>query len=164
MDAHFTVRAVVHENLNEILELQKLSYRKEYWETKETFETMLNVYPKGCRVVFVDSKAVGYLFFHPSLEGKIQKLNYTSLKLTGKEDCMYLHDLSIHPDYRGKGITKFLLNYLNESTKEEGLHKQMLISVQDSVLFWEKNGFEKVEFIKDYGGLPAYYMIKSLKY
>lgn len=152
---------VSKKEVDKILRIQRNCYKSEYIEGREIFERMIDVYPRGCIGVLVDTIFAGYIFFHPYFEGRPKPLN-TMLRLNGKEDCMYLHDLAIDRKYRGRGLSKILMDEFNQETQKKGFKVQCLVSVQDSLGFWEKHGFKLDKIIKDYGYENAYYMKRSL--
>jgi GNAT superfamily N-acetyltransferase len=156
------IKQVTHEDLDTIMELQKSAYVEELLEKKEAYEKMLAAYPDGFKILLVDGRPAGYVFYHPGFEDQIQPLDETSLKITGEEDCMYLHDMVVHPDFRGKKLTRPLFECFDQATKEKGFTKQALVAVQDSFRFWQKYGFTVAKEI-EYGGLPAYYMKREVK-
>ena len=69
---------------------------------------------------------------------------------------MYLHDIAVHPRYRGMGLTRMLMERVDHETRREGFGVQCLVAVQNSQEFWRKHGFKIVRMIKSYGESPAY--------
>jgi GNAT superfamily N-acetyltransferase len=122
---------------------------------------MLKAFPAGANFLVVGKKIVGYLFFHPWFSGRAKELNNKSFSLTGKEDCLYLHDLAVLPEARGKGITKTALDYFDSVAKQLGFSQQFLVAVQGSKEFWESNGFSTIKEIS-YGNQTAYFMKKEI--
>lgn len=57
-------------------------------------------------------------------------------------DCSYICDVSIHPDYQGKGIGKDIINKLIELSK--GHNKIILYSIPGKEQFYSKLGFDKM--------------------
>ena len=155
-------RQIVQEDLDAIMEIQEASYSKEYQEGRETFEKMFEGYPEGFKIVLVDDEIAGYVFYHPAFEDKLQDLNETTLEITGNENCMYLHDMAIHPKFRKLGLTRKLFECFDKATKEKGFRKQALVAVQGSSGFWEKYGFVVTKDVV-YGGLPSHYMKREIK-
>ena len=133
-----SVVLVTFDDLNRILEIQRNCYRDNFIEKRKTFEEMINAYCDGCIGIRVDGFLAGYLFFHLYKDNKKPKpLNY-SLEITGEENCMYLHDMAIHSEYRGMGLTSLLMEVFNERTIENNFKLQCLVAVQSSESFWEK--------------------------
>jgi ribosomal protein S18 acetylase RimI-like enzyme len=144
-----------------VQKIQKNSYKDEYLEKSHTFTRMITIYPQGCLGVSVENNFAAYIFFHPYHENEVKPLNFT-LVLSEKEDCMYLHDLAVHRDYRGMGLTGILMERFDKETLLEGFHVQCLVAVQNSQEFWRKYGFKTEFIIENYGDTQAYYMKKYL--
>lgn len=87
-----SLKQVDESNLDDVLKVQGASYSHipSVLETIETFEKMCVVFPAGCRLIYLESQPVGYIFFHPYFESMPKNLNFADLKLTGRENCMYL--------------------------------------------------------------------------
>lgn len=147
-------------DIDKVMALQSLSYRDDLLESRDVFEIMRDVYSKGAVAVIVDNEFAGYIFFHKYKKGNVKPLN-SLLKLNGNENCMFLHDICVHPDFRGLGLTKLLLKEFDKETESEHLGYQALIAVQNSEEFWKKCGFKIANIVK-YGNKMAYYMIKIL--
>ena len=146
------------EDIEQVVELQKICYRENFWEDKKVFEILLSVYPKGAIKALYQEQLSGYIFFHPYIYNKIKPLNYT-LELKGNENCMHLHDLCIHPSYRGLGLSKLFLDSFDSETKLMGFKYQTLVAVQGSEKMWSKYGFQ-VSKVINYGSESAYYMTR----
>jgi len=85
-------------------------------------------------IASLDKKPIGFaLFFH----------NFSTF--VGKPG-LYLEDLYIQPDYRGKGYGKALLKYLAKLAKERGCGR-----LEWSVLDWNK---PSIGFYKKLGARP----------
>jgi ribosomal protein S18 acetylase RimI-like enzyme len=155
------VNRIKLEEIDFVLKIQKNSYIDKYLEKSHTFNRMITLYPKGCLGVCVVRILAAYIFFHPYRENQVKPLDL-SLVLDGNEDCMYLHDIAVHHNYRGKGLSKILLERFDQETIRGGFNVQCLVAVQSSEDFWEKHGFKKEFIIENYGGAQAYYMKKIL--
>ena len=57
-------------------------------------------------------------------------------------DCSYICDVSIHPDYQGKGIGKDIVNKLIDFSK--GHNKIILYSNPGKEEFYSKLGFDRM--------------------
>jgi ribosomal protein S18 acetylase RimI-like enzyme len=156
-----TTNFITSEKIEEVTKIQKLCYIKLYWESGETFTGMVDVYPKGCIGLYVNDLLSGYVFFHPYQEDRVKPLNHV-FKLDGTEDCVYLHDLAIIPNYRGLGLSRILMDLVDLETCNIGFVTQCLVAVQGSHIFWQKYGFKKIKEVENYG-LHAYYMKRRIQ-
>ena len=147
--------------IEEATKIQKLCYNKLYWEGAETFARMVDVYPKGCIGLYVNDLLSGYVFFHPYQEDRVKPLNHV-FRLNGAEDCVYLHDLAIHPNYRRLGLSRILMDLVDLETCNIGFVIQCLVAVQGSHSFWQKFGFKNIKEVENYG-LNAYYMKRRIQ-
>jgi GNAT superfamily N-acetyltransferase len=141
MRTTFKVRNLNNEDLLGLMNLQKQVYSKDLQEEITVFIQILNVFPEGVFGVFERDKLAGYLFSHPYLLNQVKPLN-SQLYLTNEENCLYLHDMAISPDYRGKGLTKQLFERFLLTSEKNGFEKQCLVAVQNSAEFWGKFGFK----------------------
>jgi GNAT superfamily N-acetyltransferase len=160
-DRKISIVPLTVEKINLVLEVQRDCYPLEYVESEETFNKIINVYPKSCLGICVHGFIGGYVFFHPYYEDKIKPLNF-NLTLDGTEDCIYIHDLAVSSKYRGLGLTKLMMDKVDCETKKDGFTLQCLVAVQESKDFWERGGFRIVYKLEKYGLGPAYYMKRSI--
>ncbi|MDP8262417.1 MAG: GNAT family N-acetyltransferase [Candidatus Ancaeobacter aquaticus] len=151
------IKQIQDNDLDDVLDMQKQSFLKEYQEERDTYKRKLDYYPEGNKLLTYDGQNAGYIISHPSCENHVHELNKQEMSSTGEENCMYLHDLAIHPEYRNKGLTHVLMEYFHSLTHKEGYKTQALVAVQNSKSFWEKHEFKSVKEI-EYGGEKAYYM------
>ena len=156
----FKIKQLDKSNIEDLMLLEKECFSGDLTETKETFLNAAKNYPKGALLLYCGEKIAGSLFFHPYIEGKVHELNSAGIKFSGKEDCMYLHSFSIHPDFKGKGLAHILFDYFNKVSLEDGYSVQALVAVQSSERFWMRYGFESVKQIC-YGNTLSTYMTKK---
>jgi GNAT superfamily N-acetyltransferase len=141
----YTIEQLSKDNIEDLMLLEKECFSENLTEDKESFLSVSKKYPKGGVLLYCGEKIVGSLFFHPYMEGMIHDLNSKSIKITGNENCMYLHSFSIHPDFRGKGLAHILFDHFNKISLEEGYDLQALVAVQHSERFWMRYGFMAVK-------------------
>ena len=155
-----TIKQLNRNNIEDLMLLEKKCFSESLAEGKDSFFHAAEIYPKGSVLLYIKDKIAGALFFHPYFEGKVQKIKSTGITLTGEENCMYLHSFSIHPDFRGKGLTQILFDHFNNVSLEEGYKIQALMAVQGSEEFWVRYGFESVRQLV-YGDALSTYMIRK---
>jgi len=161
VDSVISINQISLGEIESVLEIQRDCYGEGYIEDSGTFTRMIAVYPQGCLGVSVGGIRAGYVFFHPYHDNIVKPLDF-QLALDGREDCMYLHDIAVHPRYRGMGLTRLLMEGFDRETRGEGFNVQCLVAVQGSQEFWRSNGFEVVREIESYGESPTYYMKRDL--
>lgn len=83
----------------------------------------------------LDDKIVGCVTY--LIEQKIQR-SYSCV--------MHIEDVVTDKDYRGRGISKTLLDKSKEIAKEKNCYKIILDCSLDNIPFYEKIGFSKKEF------------------
>jgi len=160
-DPKISIDRISLREIESVLEIQRDCYGEGYIEDRETFTRMIAVYPQGCLGASVGGIFAGYVFFHPYHENTVKPLDFP-LDLDGTEDCMYIHDIAVHPRSRGMGLTRMLMERVDEETRSRGFDVQCLMAVQGSQDFWEKYGFSIVRKIEGYGEGLAYYMKRDL--
>ena len=125
---------LIHDFIRGIAEYEKLSH--EVKSTPELLEEWLFDKKTG-EVAFVqdeEGREVGFvLYFH----------NFSTF--VGKAG-MYIEDLFVYPEYRGKGYGKALFNFVVDKAREEGLGR-----VEWTCLDWNT---PSIEFYKSMGAVP----------
>ena len=160
-DLSVTINRITLDEIAFVLEIQRDCYGEGYIEDSHTFTRMIAVYPQGCLGVSVGGVLAAYVFFHPYRDDVVKPLDHL-LVLNGTEDCMYMHDIAVHPRYRGMGLARMLMERVDHETRRGGFEVQCLVAVQDSQDFWRKHEFETVRMIESYGESPAHYMKRNL--
>lgn len=123
-----------------ILKIQEEAYTDILPEDVGVLKSKWISSPNTCAVFLNnDNKVLAYLLAHP-WDGEVPpKLHEkTEIKNSSK---LYLHDLALAKEARGKGIAKQLVTYLIDKAKSQGFAKIFLVAVQGSDMFWAKLGF-----------------------
>ncbi len=160
-DPLVTINRITLTEIASVLEIQRDCYGEGYIEDSRTFTRMITADPQGCLGATVGGMLAAYVFFHPYRENMVKPLDH-ALVLNGAEDCIYLHDIAVHHRHRGTGITRMLMERVDQETMRGGFEVQCLVAVQNSQAFWGKYGFKKVRSIESYGESPAHYMKRNL--
>jgi len=87
-----------------------------------------------------ENKILAYLLSHPWGSDSPPKLN-EEVPVNNETSNLYLHDLALSKEARGKGIAKALVENLINNAKTQGITKILLVAVQGSSSFWVKYGF-----------------------
>src|SRR4051794_10781367 len=71
-----------------------------YPESDAVVAERLTLFPEGCLVL--GEAPIGYLVSHPGLVGRPPPLNCLLGGLPERPDCLYLHDIALLPQARGR--------------------------------------------------------------
>ncbi len=157
----FRLRPLAPSDLPEVLRVQRSAYHEVFHEPSETFAKKLSLFPPGARGCFDESGLVAYLFCHPWVAGEIVPLSAESLELPERPTCLYIHDLAVARDHRGRGLAARLAGEAFEIAIALRLPACALVSVQGSETFWEGLGFTISRELEYLPGTIAHYMIKE---
>ena len=130
-------------HLPEMMNVHKSCFQDIYQENEFVYDNLITVFPEGSLGAFCDGKLIGYVYFHPYYNHTAKPLN-SALSLKGDEDCMYLHEIAVLPAYRALRIPNSLMEEFDKVSVKYQMKYQSLVSVQNSVGFWEKHGFTVV--------------------
>lgn len=125
---------------DDILKIQEEAYTEIPPEDVSILKSKWLSSPKTCSVYLShDNTVLAYLLAHPWANEAPPKLHEKCL-ITA---CLnlYLHDLALADEARGKGIAKKLVENLIDNAKAQGVAKILLVAVQSSSGFWAKFGF-----------------------
>jgi GNAT superfamily N-acetyltransferase len=111
-----------------------------YPERPEIAHERLSVAPQWCRVLVIDDALCGYLLAHPWRRGAPPALDSLIGALPDDPDCLYIHDLAIAPQRRGKGDATRLLAILKREAFAD-FPVIALVSTGPATGFWQRQGF-----------------------
>ncbi len=155
------------DDIDGVVRVARLSF-PDHFESRACFENRLDLYPAGCFVLPDHQGAVsGYLFAYPWKGESAPALNTLIEALPADADRLYLHDLALHPDTRGGGFTRPIVERLADQARADGWPMIALVAVNDAADFWARNGFSVVdspalrEKLASYGE-DARYMVRDL--
>ena len=150
----------------------------DHFEARACFAERLARFPQGCFVLAPTAAAHsgsgapdavrGYLIAYPWPLGAIPPLNSLLGGLPDGVESVYLHDLALHPDLRGRGHARPAVDMLVAALGPLGTRRIALVSVNDTVPFWQAMGFAPVagdpalvRKLESYGE-GARYMLREL--
>lgn len=117
----------------------------EHFERRECFEERFALFPQGCFTLASGDAIRGYLIAYPMPVGTIPPLDSLLGALPDQRDEVYLHDLALHPDARGRGLARPIVARLIDTLRCDGVRTIHLVSVNASTPFWQAMGFTPVE-------------------
>jgi ribosomal protein S18 acetylase RimI-like enzyme len=136
-------------------------------EDRPCFEERLALNPGGCFVLAGEAGVRGYLIAYPWVSGSAPALNSLIGAIPEAADTVYLHDLALHPDARGGGHARPVIERLAAETRAAGWPSLSLVAVNEAAGFWARFGFEVRESqalrakLASYGD-DARYMVRAL--
>jgi|EndMetStandDraft_4_1072995.scaffolds.fasta_scaffold25405_2 GNAT superfamily N-acetyltransferase len=140
----------------------------DHFEAPACFAERFALFPQGCFVLASDDAVRGYLIAYPWPPGAIPPLDSLLGALPEDRDALYLHDLALHPDLRGRGHARSIVARLVVTAKAWGTRQIALVSVNDTRDFWRGLGFQVVDGdaviarkLASYGA-DATYMVRAL--
>ncbi|MFT3906929.1 MAG: GNAT family N-acetyltransferase [Steroidobacteraceae bacterium] len=117
--------------------------------------------------VAADAQGVcGYLDGYRSRLGQVAALDglYHHAAVA---DCLYLHDLAVHPRVRSQGVAQSLLAAAELHAHRQGLGVMALTAVLDTPAYWHRRGFEdcaalaaNAQATLEGYGVPARYLVR----
>ncbi len=153
-------------DIDQVLEIQKLVYNKDLLESKETFLSMINNYPSGCLCLRDENKLLGYFITHPENINNLPPSLNLNIHSNNENNIYYFHDLAVHPSARNLRIGSTLIFLAVKIAIINKFDKIALTAVQNADKFWNKFGFipitiEKKTSLLSYGP-DAVVMISSI--
>ena len=114
-------------------------------ERDAVFAERLRLYPAGCMILGRAGATLGYAIAHPWRRAAPPALDTLLRALPWDPDCLYLHDVAVRPDARGKGAARTLLRRLDALARDIGMPRIALIAIPGTARFWRGLGFVVVE-------------------
>ena len=156
------IRLLNVEDIPAVLAVQRECYMDQLLESERTFHLKIDKCSRGCLGLDRNGRIGGYVFCQPWRSGEAMPLDDASAALPEACDCLYIHDLSVIPAWRGTGAAKELLDGVFGLAEDLGLRKFALVSVQSSERFWARWGFQVVRGFEYAPGVAAFYMTREV--
>lgn len=166
------IRKINPGDWNQIAMIQDLCYPAEAREEIETLQCHWREAPDFCFVAAESNHVIAYLLAHP-WKKRVQPPVNSHYSLAGLvPDSVFIHDIALHQNARGKGLAGLLVAKLFDVAAKNGYCHFSLISVQGTAGFWQRLGFDvcttfPVDFFSNiknhYPGGGYFYMEKQLK-
>lgn len=137
----------------EILAIQTEVYGNGFHEDIEVLKSKWLVSPETCLVYQSENRIDAYLLAH-AWNSELPPKLFQTLTPDAKGDILFLHDLAVSSRAKGLGVGGLLVSQLLTIARTKKYTKVILVSVQSSVAFWSKMGFDLVEgeiIINSYG-------------
>jgi len=124
----------------DIIKIQEEAYTDIAPEDVSILKNKWHSSPQTC-AVYLDhkGKAIAYLLAHPWASEIPPKLNEKITVI--HSSTLFIHDLALALEGRGKNIGKALVQNLIDNAKAQNFVKIRLVAVQNSTGFWAKFGF-----------------------
>jgi ribosomal protein S18 acetylase RimI-like enzyme len=113
-------------------------------ERSEVFAEKQRLYPDGCRVLVAGDAVGGYGIAHPWKLHRIPPLDDFLRELPGDADCLYVHDVVVLPDFRGKRVAGSYIADVAALARAADINSLALVSVYGTQSLWERFGFRAV--------------------
>lgn len=140
---NFCIRAMRTGDFNAILKIQELCFSGSLHEDLESLMAKLRASPTTCFVAEnVVGEIVAYLFTVPWMADSPPALSALQCVLPKEPNCLYIHDLSVHPKARGQCLGDLMVQTSFATAKQLGLGQCCLVAVQNSEYFWRRFGFK----------------------
>lgn len=159
-------RPMTAADLDGVVEVAGLSF-PHHPEDRACFENRLALNPGGCFVLAGDAGVRGYLVAYPWRRDSAPALNALIQAIPDDAAVLYLHDLALHPDARGGGWTRPIIERLADQAAAAGWPELALVAVNDATAFWARHGFVvenppgMADKLTSYGA-DARYMVRPL--
>jgi GNAT superfamily N-acetyltransferase len=141
------LRTLTATDLSAVLRLQAQCYPGAYLEPEAAFAAKLQASPQtlwGAGHPNAPGELLAYLVCLPVQGLQWPPLHADHCLSPASPDGLYLHDLSLHPDARGRGVGQALVQQARLWAQTQGLKRLVLIAVQGSQPYWRKLGFTPI--------------------
>lgn len=133
-------------DVSQVLAVQAQCYEAEFIERAEAFEAKLAAAePHGSSwIVTQDERALAYVVALPACLNTLPALDAAHITPSSRPQLLYLHDLAVAPAGRSLGLGRRLAERVEQSARALGLARIGLVAVQDSLAYWQRQGFAEL--------------------
>ena len=137
------IREMRLDDLPFVMRVQRCCYHAIVPESQAVMESKLTIGPGCCFVCEENNLIVGYLLGHPWRSNSVIALHMELKELPPECDCLYLHDMAVLPEMRGKKIGEQLLYKFETEALRRKIRYVFLVAVQGAETFWLRMGYYK---------------------
>jgi ribosomal protein S18 acetylase RimI-like enzyme len=112
----------------------------EFPETDAVFANRMALHAGGCEVLDGNDGLKGYVLSHPWQDRAPPPLDAV-LEPIASPSTYYIHDLALLAETRGSGAGTAIVGLLAARARTLGLPNMTLVAVNNSVHFWQRQGF-----------------------
>ncbi|WP_211451195.1 GNAT family N-acetyltransferase [Collimonas antrihumi] len=128
-----------------VMRIQAQCYPSLMQESEAVFRARLALTPATCWIWSPSGQdPAAYLFSYPTNKDVITALDHP-FKIAATPDCLYLHDLAVAPNARGRQAGNVLVAAALGHARLNGWRWSALVSVQQSQKFWSALGYTATE-------------------
>jgi GNAT superfamily N-acetyltransferase len=130
-------------DIDAVLRLQARCYEPSLIEDGRAFEAKLRA-TAGLPCNWLaeqDGEPLAYVVSLPVCDDSFPAWNAHTCPSSRRARLLYLHDLAVAPAGRGRGLGQRLLARVLQAARELRLPELGLVAVQDSLAFWQRQGF-----------------------
>lgn len=136
------VRLLDSDDVDGIMTVQSVAYEPHYHESRESFVAKVAAGAGTCLGVFAPD-LVAYVVALPCHPGFVMPLDAAPSDTVALSEatCLYVHDLAVDVTWRGRRLGDVLWEAVLAVAKAHGIGRVELVSVQNSVAWWQARGF-----------------------
>lgn len=157
-----TIKLINDQTWSAVLEIQAQAYSSVEPESLAVLKSKWYNSPESCFVYQQDESIVGYLLAHAWHSDVPPKL-FQPLPNETTGSILFLHDLAVSKSALGRGVATMMYQHLHQHALLSAYQQIRLVALQNSVGFWQRQGFVCVDQnISSSYGTDAYLMKKKL--
>lgn len=138
------LKLLKRDHMADVLRIQDACYTEIEPESLESLQAKILASPNTCLIAKSSEGAVGYLIAVPIIYPHLPTLNAPTFELSAGADTLYIHDLAVDINGRGKYVAQALVRASLDTASRSGLSRACLVAIQNSQRFWKQFGFETV--------------------
>lgn len=141
----WAVRALLPDDLAKLMDLQARCFEGDFLESAEVYARRLAAdHQQSLGIACERTQALrAYAAAYWSDPGKVTPFDGDFLPPQANEPVLYLHDVSVAPEWTGRGAAGALLGALFQRARARGVRQAALVSVQGSQPYWARHGFQR---------------------
>jgi len=134
------IRYMREQDLADVVRIQSKAHAECLHETLDVFKHKLSIFKEGCFVAQSNIGICGYLFSHPWVTNDAVPFN-SIYSLPHCCSTYYIHDCSVDPDFRYKGIGLQLFTESKKTAIAHNFSSLHLTCINGMQNYWIRMGF-----------------------